>query len=79
MLKTKAKDGAAFWVEATVAPVKNEQGKIVKYSVMLYHFTDETIASLMFERQEKRFGLQAQDPRSAKKGPRNGHARMKVA
>ncbi len=79
MLKTKAKDGSAFWAEATVAPVKNEQGKIVKYSVMLYHFTDETVASLMFERQAKRFGLRAQDSRPAKKGPRNGHARMKVA
>ena len=57
IIKNKAKDGSHYWVDATVVPVKNEKGNILKYVGARYHITDDDIAKTMYNKQAKKLKL----------------------
>jgi len=57
VIKNKAKDGTHYWVDATVVPVKNQQGDIIKYVSARYHIKNDQIAEDLYEKQAKRLGL----------------------
>jgi PAS domain S-box-containing protein len=79
MQKNRAKNGKFFWTETTVIPAKNENKKIEKYLFMKYHFTDETIAGLMHEKQMREWSIPVHSNNTVNKVVRNGHHRMKAA
>ena len=57
IVKNRAKDGTHYWVEATIVPVKDEQGRIVKYIGARYHLTDDTQALILYNKQAERLGF----------------------
>jgi len=57
IIKNLAKDGSHYWVDATIVPVKDEHGKIVKYVGARYHITDETMATELYNRQARQLHL----------------------
>jgi PAS domain S-box-containing protein len=57
IVKNRAKDGSYYWVDATIVPVKDETGKIVKYIGARYHIEDSEMALLLYNRQAKRLNL----------------------
>jgi PAS domain S-box-containing protein len=78
IVKNLAKDGSHYWVDATIVPVKDENGKIVKYIGARYHLTDEDIAIDLYNRQAKKLGfplLEFKNANSLGKAIKaNGHA-----
>ena len=56
-VKNKAKDGSVYWVDATIMPVLDEAGKIVKYIGARYHIVDEAYALKKYNEQAKSLGL----------------------
>jgi methyl-accepting chemotaxis protein len=59
IIKNKAKDGGHYWVDASIVPVKDDEGKIVKYVGARYHITDDEIALIMYNKQAKKLELPA--------------------
>ncbi|HEY9045994.1 MAG TPA: PAS domain-containing protein [Ohtaekwangia sp.] len=59
IIKNKTKSGGHYWVDATVVPVKDEAGVVVKYIGARYHLEDEEIALLLYNRQAKKLNLPA--------------------
>jgi len=57
IVKNKAKDGSPYWVDATIVPIKNNEGKIYKYVGARYHITNEAIAEELYHNQMKSLGL----------------------
>lgn len=57
IIKNRAKDGSYYWVDATIVPVKDDAGKIVKYIGARYHIEDSEMALLLYNRQAKRLNL----------------------
>ncbi|HTJ49607.1 MAG TPA: PAS domain-containing protein [Cyclobacteriaceae bacterium] len=57
IIKNKAKDGSHYWVDASIVPVKDETGKIVKYVGARYHIADDEIALMMYNKQAKKLKL----------------------
>lgn len=57
IIKNTAKDGSAYWVDATIMPVKNERGEIVKYIGARYHIEDEALAVALYNRQAEQMKL----------------------
>ena len=53
IIKSRAKDGGHYWIDATIMPVKDENGKIVKYVGSGYHLTEDNIAVELFNRKAK--------------------------
>ncbi len=51
IIKNKAKDGTYYWVDATIVPVKNENGAIIKYIGARYHIQDDLLAETLYEKQ----------------------------
>lgn len=51
VIKNKKKDGSHYWVDATLMPVKNEEGEIYKYISARYHLADDAYAERLFEAQ----------------------------
>lgn len=49
VIKNRKKDGSHYWVDATIMPVKNEEGKIYKYISSRYHITNDKYAAALFE------------------------------
>ncbi len=49
-LKNKAKDGSAYWVDTTIVPFLNEQGKPYQYVAIRYEITDRKQAQDELER-----------------------------
>lgn len=56
-IKNRKKDGSHYWVDATIVPLKDEDGKIVKFVGARYHLTDEGSALAMYNRQAQRLNL----------------------
>lgn len=57
IVKNKAKDGSHYWVDATIVPVKDENGVTYKYIGARYHITDDFLAENLYEKQAKRLNL----------------------
>lgn len=56
IVKNRAKDGSAYWVDATIVPVMDHDGHIIKYTGARYHITDEDLAVRLYNRQAQKFG-----------------------
>lgn len=57
IIKNRRKDGGHYWVDATIVPIKDENGKVRKYIGARYHITDDSIATMLYNRQAERLGL----------------------
>ena len=57
IVKNKKKDGNPYWVDATIVPIKDENGKIYKYIGARYHLENEWLALKLYNAQMKRLGL----------------------
>ncbi|MCW5909484.1 MAG: PAS domain S-box protein [Cyclobacteriaceae bacterium] len=57
IIKNKAKDGSHYWVDATIMPIKNQAGEVVKYIGARYHITDDNMARALYNLQAKKLKL----------------------
>jgi len=57
IIKNKAKDGSHYWVDATIVPVKDGNGKVVKYIGVRHHITDDDVAIVLYNKQAKKLKL----------------------
>ncbi|HEY8401557.1 MAG TPA: PAS domain-containing protein [Cytophagaceae bacterium] len=57
IVKNKAKDGTHYWVDATIVPVLDDNGDIVKYIGARYHITNDRLAEDLYEKQAAKLGL----------------------
>lgn len=57
IIKNRTKDNGHYWVDATIVPVFDDEGKIVKYIGARYHIIDDEIAEHMYNEQTQRLGL----------------------
>lgn len=57
IVKNRAKDGSHYWVDATIVPIRDRNGEIVKYVGSRYHITDETLAVKLYNRQADQLNL----------------------
>ncbi|HTF82142.1 MAG TPA: PAS domain-containing protein [Cytophagales bacterium] len=57
IIKNKAKDGTTYWVDGSFVPIKDGNGKIIKYVGARYHITNEKIAIAMYNEQAQQLGL----------------------
>lgn len=58
IVKNKAKDGSVYWVDATIAPVLDDNGKPKKYIGVRYVIEKEEVAKKLFDEQLERLGLE---------------------
>lgn len=56
IIKNRAKDGTHYWVDATIVPVKDKNGKIIKYVGARYHLTNDHLAKEMYNAQAGKLG-----------------------
>jgi PAS domain S-box-containing protein len=56
IVKNKAKDGSHYWVDATIVPIKNAEGEVIKYVGSRYHIEDDKLATALYEKQAEKFG-----------------------
>jgi PAS domain S-box-containing protein len=54
IVKNRKKDGGHYWVDATIVPVRDENGVIVKYIGARYHITIDALAEQLYEAQMQR-------------------------
>lgn len=57
IVKNKAKNGTHYWVDASIVPIKDAKGNIVKYIGARYHITNEELASQLFKEQFPNFRI----------------------
>jgi PAS domain S-box-containing protein len=57
IIKNKAKDGSHYWVDATIVPVKDENGKIYKYIGACYHILNDRMALELYNQQAEKLNL----------------------
>jgi PAS domain S-box-containing protein len=57
IVKNRAKDGSHYWVDGCFVPVKDSQGKVVKYVGARYHIENEEMALKLYNEQALRLGL----------------------
>lgn len=57
IIKNKAKDGSHYWVDATIVPVFDNKGMIVKYIGARFHITSDKIAEELYNNQARVLGL----------------------
>jgi hypothetical protein len=55
IIKNRAKDGSAYWVDATIVPIKNNEGKIIKYIGARYHLKNEKTALELYNKQADQY------------------------
>ena len=51
IIKNRKKDGTHYWVDASIVPVKNEEGKVVKFIGSRYHIENDRHAEELFKAQ----------------------------
>lgn len=56
IVKNKAKDGTAYWVDATIVPIKNNAGEVIKYVGSRYHIQDDALGLTLYNKQAEKFG-----------------------
>lgn len=56
IVKNKGKQGHHYWVDATIVPIKDHTGIIVKYIGARYHIQDEKLAVAMYNQQALKHG-----------------------
>ncbi|GAL85512.1 pas sensor protein [Sporocytophaga myxococcoides] len=56
IIKNRGKGGIVYWVNATIVPIKDEDGNIVKYIGARYHIEDEKFAEYMYNKQASVLG-----------------------
>lgn len=57
IIKNRAKDGSHYWVDATIVPVLDNNGVIVKYIGARYHIESDKIAEELYNNQALAYGL----------------------
>ncbi|GAL85375.1 hypothetical protein MYP_2604 [Sporocytophaga myxococcoides] len=57
IIKNKAKDGSHYWVDATIVPVLDSNGLIIKYIGARYHITSDRIGVELYNSQARTLGL----------------------
>jgi methyl-accepting chemotaxis protein len=57
IIKNKAKDGSHYWVDGCFVPIKDKNGKLLKYIGARYHITNDREATRMYNEQALRLGL----------------------
>jgi PAS domain S-box-containing protein len=57
IVKNRTKDGNHYWVQATIVPVKDAHGKVVKYIGARYHLTDDVQALALYNKQAEQLGF----------------------
>ncbi|MFZ5970955.1 MAG: PAS domain-containing protein [Bacteroidota bacterium] len=60
IIKNRAKDGTHYWVDATIVPVADTEGKVMKYIGARYHITNDELAEKLYAQQAVQLGLPAQ-------------------
>lgn len=56
IVKNRGKQGHHYWVDATIVPVKDESGTIVKYIGARYHIQNEELAITLYNKQAEKYG-----------------------
>lgn len=56
IVKNRAKDGSHYWVDATIVPIKDEKGNIIKYIGARYHIANEAMAIQLYNEQALNHG-----------------------
>ena len=57
IIKNRAKDGSIYWVDATISPILDANGKPEKYIGVRYVIEQEEVAQKLFNEQLERLGL----------------------
>lgn len=57
IIKNRAKDGSIYWVDATISPILDANGKPEKYIGVRYVIEQEDVAQKLFDKQLERLGL----------------------
>lgn len=57
IVKNRAKDGSHYWVDATIVPVKDENGRVYKYIGARYHILDDKMAVELYNQQAEKLNL----------------------
>lgn len=57
IIKNKTKTDGHYWVDASIKPVMDKNGKILKYIGARYHITDDDIAVELYNRQAEKLGV----------------------
>ncbi|WP_375577994.1 PAS domain-containing protein [Marivirga tractuosa] len=57
VIKNRAKDGSIYWVDATISPILDADGKPEKYIGVRYVIEQEEVAQKLFNEQLERLGL----------------------
>ena len=57
IIKNRTKSDGHYWVDASIKPIKNSSGKIVKYIGARYHIADDDIAVQLYNKQAEKFGV----------------------
>jgi PAS domain S-box-containing protein len=53
-IQNRAKDGSLYWVDTTIAPIRNEHGKVVKYMAVRFDITErKRVEAVLHESQER--------------------------
>ncbi|HEY3429511.1 MAG TPA: PAS domain-containing protein [Cyclobacteriaceae bacterium] len=58
IVKNSTKSGGHYWVDATIVPVKDDTGKIIKYIGARYHIQEDSLAEFLYQRQMEELGLE---------------------
>jgi PAS domain S-box-containing protein len=56
IVKNKTKDGSHYWVDATIVPIKNNEGEVIKYVGSRYHIVDDKLGEALYAKQAEKFG-----------------------
>lgn len=57
ILKERRNDGNYNWFDATIIPVKNKEGKVIKYVDARYPITSVAMAEFLYKKQAEKLGL----------------------